>query len=115
MKPGDAVLAQVDGGYSHEFTTAQVHTFLEEEYGEDYKIPNPSKFAVFEDHLLYATGVPRFGKFTDKIQTLRDMQNLFQEYTGVRDYSAKDGVEPRNMPPSCERRVHRRWRLHPGD
>ena len=94
VKPGDAVLAQVDGGYSHEFTTAQVHTFLEEEYGNDYKIPNPSKFAVFEDHLLYATGVPRFGKFTDKIQTLRDMQNLFQDYTGVRDYSAKDGVSP---------------------
>ncbi len=94
VKPGDAVLAQVDGGYSHEFTTAQVHTFLQEEYGDDYKIPNPSKFAVFEDHLLYATGVPRFGKFTDKIQTLRDMQNLFQEYTGVRDYSAKDGVSP---------------------
>ena len=58
VKPGDAVLAQVDGGYSHEFTTAQVHKFLEEEYGDDYVIPNPSKFAVFEDHLLYATGVP---------------------------------------------------------
>ena len=58
VKPGDAVLAQVDGGYSHEFTTAQVHTFLANEYGEDYNVPNPSKFAVFEDHLLYATGVP---------------------------------------------------------
>ena len=94
VKPGDAVLAQVDGGYSHEFTTAQVHTFLADEYGEDYKVPSPSKFAVFEDHLLYATGVPRFGKFTDKIQTLRDMQNSFQVHTGVRDYSAKDGVSP---------------------
>jgi len=94
VKPGDAVLAQVDGGYSHEFTTAQVHTFLSEEYGFDYKIPNPSKFAVFEDHLLYATGVPRFGKFADKIQTLRDMQNTFQDHTGVRDYSATDGISP---------------------
>ena len=94
VKPGDAVLAQVDGGYSHEFTTAQVHTFLAEEYGEDYEIPKPSKFAVFEDHLLYATGVPRFGKFGDKIQTLRDMQNLFQRHTGVRDYSAEDGISP---------------------
>ena len=94
VKPGDAVLAQVDGGYSHEFTTAQVHTFLADEYGEDYKVPRPSKFAVFEDHLLYATGVPRFGKFSDKIQTLRDLQNSFQVHTGVRDYSAKDGVSP---------------------
>ena len=33
VKPGDAVLAQVDGGYSHEFTTAQVHNFLAAEYG----------------------------------------------------------------------------------
>jgi len=94
VKPGDAVLAQVDGGYSHEFTTAQVHTFLANEYGESYNVPNPSKFAVFEDHLLYATGVPRFGKFAEKIQTLRDMQNSFQRHTGVRDYSAKDGVSP---------------------
>ena len=94
VKPGDAVLAQVDGGYSHEFTTAQVHTFLEEEYGEDYKLPNPPKFAVFEDHLLYATGVPRFGRFVDKIQNLRDMQVEFQRRTGVRDYSAENGVSP---------------------
>src|SRR6185295_3449073 len=31
VKPGDAVCVKVDGGYSHEFTTAQVHYFLEEE------------------------------------------------------------------------------------
>ena len=94
VKPGDAVLASVDGGYSHEFTTAQVHEFLTSEYGNGYKIPNPPKFAVFEDHLLYATGVPRFGKFKEKIQTLRDMQNDFQKHTGVRDYSAVNGVSP---------------------
>ncbi|MDC3246827.1 aconitase family protein [Euryarchaeota archaeon] len=94
LKPGDAVLASVDGGYSHEFTTAQVHEFLKIEYGENYSIPNPPKFAVFEDHLLYATGVPRFGKFTEKIQTLRDLQNIFQKHTGVRDYSAVNGVSP---------------------
>ena len=94
VSPGDAVLATVDGGYSHEFTTAQVHTFLEEEYGVDYSLPNPPKFAVFEDHLLYAPGVPRFGPFIDKIQTLRDLQVVFQKHTGVRDYSAKNGVSP---------------------
>lgn len=94
VSPGDAVLATVDGGYSHEFTTAQVHNFLKEEYGVNYSLPNPPKFAVFEDHLLYATGVPRFGAFTDKIQTLRDLQVVFQQHTGVRDYSAKDGVSP---------------------
>ncbi|HJM18492.1 MAG TPA: aconitase family protein [Candidatus Thalassarchaeaceae archaeon] len=94
VKPGDAVLAQVDGGYSHEFTTAQVHEFLRLEYGEDYSLPKPSKFAVFEDHLLYATDVPRFSRFTEKIQTLRDMQNHFQKHTGVRDYSAINGVSP---------------------
>ncbi|RZP11188.1 MAG: aconitate hydratase [Candidatus Poseidoniales archaeon] len=94
VKPGDAVLSQVDGGYSHEFTTAQVHEFLKQEYGGDYSLPNPSKYAVFEDHLLYATEVPRFGRFTEKIQRLRDMQNVFQRHTGVRDYSAEDGISP---------------------
>jgi len=94
VKPGDAVLSQVDGGYSHEFTTAQVHEFLRQEYGNDYSLPDPSKYAVFEDHLLYATGVPRFGRFTEKIQTLRDMQSVFQQHTGVRDYSAEDGISP---------------------
>jgi 3-isopropylmalate/(R)-2-methylmalate dehydratase large subunit len=94
VKPHNAVLAEVNGGYSHEFTTAQVHEFLKLEYGENYSLPDPNKFAVFEDHLLYATGVPRFGPFAEKIQTLRNMQNLFQQHTGVRDYSAKDGVSP---------------------
>jgi 3-isopropylmalate/(R)-2-methylmalate dehydratase large subunit len=94
VSPGDAVLAAVDGGYSHEFTTAQVHNFLATEYGVDYSLPNPPKFAVFEDHLLYATDVPRFGPFVDQIQTLRDLQVVFQKHTGVRDYSAVDGVSP---------------------
>ena len=94
VKPDDPVIAQVQGGYSHEFTTAQVHTFLAEEYGPDYSLPNPSKFAVFEDHLLYAHHNPKFVPFMDKVQTLRDLQVAFQHHSGVRDYSAKDGVSP---------------------
>ena len=94
VKPGDPVIAQVQGGYSHEFTTAQVHTFLQEEYGADYTLPNPGKFAVFEDHLLYAQHNPKFVPFMHKVQTLRDLQVGFQQHTGVRDYSAVDGVSP---------------------
>ena len=94
VKPHDPVIAQVQGGYSHEFTTAQVHTFLSEEYGEDYCLPNPSKFAVFEDHLLYAAHNPKFVPHMHKVQTLRDLQVRFQKHTGVRDYSAVDGVSP---------------------
>jgi len=94
VKPGDPVIAQVQGGYSHEFTTAQVHTFLQEEYGADYALPNPGKFAVFEDHLLYAQHNPKFVPFMHKVQTLRDLQVAFQQHTGVRDYSAVDGVSP---------------------
>ena len=94
VKPGDAILAEVDGGYSHEFTTAQVHTFLAEEFGPDYAVKNREKLAVFEDHLLYATGVARFAKFADKIETLRRLQREFQRHTGVRDYGAVDGVSP---------------------
>ncbi len=94
VEPGDTCLVKVDGGYSHEFTTAQVHHFLAQEYGADYVVQNPSKFAVFEDHLLYADGVKKMAPFADQIQTLRDLQREFQQHTGVRDYSARDGVSP---------------------
>ncbi|HEX4497291.1 MAG TPA: aconitase family protein [Thermoanaerobaculia bacterium] len=94
VKPGDAVVVSVDGGYSHEFTTAQVHYFLEEEYGAGYEIKNPGKFAVFEDHLIYADEVPKMRVFLDKIETLRDLQRDFQCHTGVRDFSAKDRISP---------------------
>ncbi|MGB1588865.1 MAG: aconitase family protein [Candidatus Poseidoniaceae archaeon] len=94
VKPNDPVIAQVQGGYSHEFTTAQVHTFLSEEYGVGYQLPNPDKFAVFEDHLLYAEHNPKFVPHMNKVQTLRDLQVEFQKHTGVRDYSATDGVSP---------------------
>lgn len=94
VRPGDACLVNVDGGYSHEFTTAQVHYFLAQEYGADYRVKNPSKFAVFEDHLLYATGVARMKPFEAQIETLRRLQREFQAHTNVRDYSARDGVSP---------------------
>ena len=94
VQPGDVCLVHVDGGYSHEFTTAQVHWFLGQEFGEDYTIPDASKFAIFEDHLLYATGVARMAPFREQIETLRRLQHDFQAHTGVRDYSAREGVSP---------------------
>jgi len=94
VKPGDVCLVRVDGGYSHEFTTAQVHDFLVREHGPDYAIPNPAKFAVFEDHLLYATGVKKMIPFAEQIETMRRLQREFQRHTGVRDYSARDGISP---------------------
>ncbi|MEM7245151.1 MAG: aconitase family protein [Acidobacteriota bacterium] len=94
VKPGDALVVKVDGGYSHEFTSAQVHFFLEEQYGKDYTVEDPSKFAVFEDHLIYADGVPRMQPFSDKIERLRVLQREFQAHCGLRDYSAVDGVSP---------------------
>lgn len=93
VKPNDAVLVSVDAGYSHEFTTAQVDAFLTDEYG-DYTLKNPVKFAVFEDHLIYATGVPAMAKFSLKINELRELQRAFAARTGVRNYSAIDGVSP---------------------
>jgi 3-isopropylmalate/(R)-2-methylmalate dehydratase large subunit len=110
VAPGDAVVVAVDGGYSHEFTTAQVHHFLAEEYGADYRVRNPEKFAVFEDHLIYATGVPRMAPFADKIETLRRLQVEFQRHTGVRDYSARDGVSP-----GICHEVARQSLIEPGD
>jgi 3-isopropylmalate/(R)-2-methylmalate dehydratase large subunit len=94
VRPGDALCVRVDGGYSHEFTTAQVHFFLEQEYGPDFTLASPGKFAVFEDHLIYADGVPRMAPFSQKIERLRQLQRDFQRRTGVQDYSATGGVSP---------------------
>ncbi|MCB9560319.1 MAG: aconitate hydratase [Kofleriaceae bacterium] len=94
VAPGDAVLVRVDAGYSHEFTTAQVHWFLQNEYGEGYQLKDPSKFAVFEDHLIYAESLPSMAKHTAKIEQLRVMQRAFAAHTGVRNYGAVDGVSP---------------------
>jgi 3-isopropylmalate/(R)-2-methylmalate dehydratase large subunit len=94
LQPGDAVCVRVDGGYSHEFTTAQVGYFLEQEHGPDYALANPRKFAVFEDHLIYADGVPKMAPFSPKIQVLRDLQRAFQRKTGVQDFSAREGISP---------------------
>jgi 3-isopropylmalate/(R)-2-methylmalate dehydratase large subunit len=110
VKPGDAVVVEVDGGYTHEFTTAQVHYFLEQEYGPDYAIKNPQKFAVFEDHLIYADDVARMRPFMDKIQTLRDLQREFQQHTGCRDFSATD-----NISPGICHEVAREFIIDPGD
>jgi 3-isopropylmalate/(R)-2-methylmalate dehydratase large subunit len=110
VKPGDAVVVDVDGGYTHEFTTAQVHYFLEEEYGPEYKIKNPQKFAVFEDHLIYADEVARMRPFLDKINALRQHQRDFQQHTGCRDFSATD-----NISPGICHEVAREYIVDPGD
>jgi len=110
VKPGDAVVVEVDGGYSHEFTTAQVHYFLQQEYGDDYQIRNPDRFAVFEDHLIYADEVERMRPFIGKIDTLRDLQRAFQQHTGTQDYSAEEGVSP-----GICHEVAREYLINPGD
>lgn len=110
VQPGDSVLVKVDAGYSHEFTTAQVHHFLALEYGADYRVQNPSKFAVFEDHLLYADGVAKMAPYAPQIETLRRLQREFQRHTGVRDYSARDGISP-----GICHQVAREQFLDPGD
>ncbi len=110
VKPGDAVVVEVDGGYSHEFTTAQVHYFLEQEYGADYRVKNPEKFAVFEDHLIYADEVKSMRPFIGKVETLRELQRDFQRHTHTRDFSAKDRVSP-----GICHEVAREFLIDPGD
>lgn len=94
LRPGDAVVVKVDAGYSHDYTSAQVHHFLQEAFGPDYRVADAARFAVFEDHLVYADGVPAMAPFAQRIADLRAMQRDFQRHTGVRDYAARDGVSP---------------------
>jgi 3-isopropylmalate/(R)-2-methylmalate dehydratase large subunit len=88
------VIATVDGGYSHEFTTAQVHQFLRHEFGPDYPIKNGKNFAAFEDHLIYADYVKNYKPFMPLIEDLRHIQKEFINRHGLKDYSAKDGISP---------------------
>jgi 3-isopropylmalate/(R)-2-methylmalate dehydratase large subunit len=110
VQPGDAVLVRVDGGYSHEFTSAQVHFFLQNEYGADYQIEDPARFAVFEDHLIYADGVAQMRPFSAKIEELRARQRAFQAHTGVRNFNAVGGVSP-----GICHQVAREQLIEPGD
>ena len=90
----ETTIARVDGGYSHEFTSAQVHKFLEREYGVNYNIKNSHNFAAFEDHLVYADEVKKYAAFMPLIQELRKQQKEFISHNGIKDYSAKDGISP---------------------
>jgi 3-isopropylmalate/(R)-2-methylmalate dehydratase large subunit len=110
VKPGDPVVCRVDAGYSHEFTTAQVHQFLIDEHGPGYRLANPARFAVFEDHLIYADEVARMVPFMPKIETLRRLQREFAETKGVVGYHAKDGVSP-----GICHQVARERMIDPGD
>jgi 3-isopropylmalate/(R)-2-methylmalate dehydratase large subunit len=87
-------IAKVDKGYSHEFTSAQVHKFLEDEFGKDYIIKNPESFAAFEDHLIYTDQVARFSPFSNLIQELRNKQKEFIKHNKIKDYSAKNHISP---------------------
>ncbi len=89
-----SVIATVNGGYSHEFTSAQVHQFLKQEYGHNYTIKNAENFAAFEDHLIYADEVEKYHTFMPLIQDLRRLQKEFIKHTGIKDYSAKSGISP---------------------
>ena len=110
VRPGDAVMVRVDGGYSHEFTSAQVHHFLRQTYGDDYELKHPARFAVFEDHLIYADGVDKMKPFSVKIEKLRQMQRQFQVHTGVRNFGAVEGVSP-----GICHQVAREQIIEPGD
>lgn len=91
---GKSVIARVDGGYSHEFTSAQVHQFLIKQYGPDYHIKNNENFGAFEDHLIYTDEVEKYAPFRPLIKELRKQQKEFIAHNKIRDYSAIDGISP---------------------
>ncbi len=94
VQAGDAVLVEVDGGYSHDFTSAQVHHFLQQEYGTGYTVAKPERFAAFEDHLVYADQVARFAPYLDNVRTMRSLQRDFQAHANVGNFLTQDGESP---------------------
>jgi len=81
LRPGDAVVVSVDSGYSHDYTSAQVHHFLAGEYGPDYFVRNAARFAAFEDHRVYVDEMQKPTPFAPKIERLRGLQREFQRHT----------------------------------
>ena len=110
VKPGDAVLVEVDGGYSHDFTSAQVHHFLQQEYGEGYRIRHPDRFAAFEDHLVYADHVAKLQPLMPQVETMRELQRQFQRQANVGNYLTHDGESP-----GICHEVAREQMISPGD
>ncbi len=110
VKPGDAVLVEVDGGYSHDFTSAQVHYFLQQEYGEGYELRHPDRFAAFEDHLVYAEQVAKLQPFMPQVETMRELQRQFQRHTNVSNYLTHNGESP-----GICHEVAREQMISPGD
>ena len=106
VSPGDAVLATVDGGYSHEFTTAQVHNFLTAEYGADYTLPNPLNLRSLRIICSMQLVFQGLDHLSIKSRCCEIYKSTFQQHTGVRDYSAKDGVSPGICHPSGTGGIH---------
>ena len=56
---------------------------------------NPAKFAVFEDHLIYADERAEDGAvLAPRSRPCATCSAQFQRHTGVRDFSAANGVSP---------------------
>ena len=106
--PATRCVVDVDGGYSHEFTTAQVHYFLEQEYGAGLRDQEPEQVRGLRGPPdLRRRACRRCAPFVDKIETLRELQREFQRHTGVRDFSAQGRHLARHLPRGRARAVHR--------
>ncbi len=95
VKPGDAVVVDVDGGYSHEFTTAQVHHFLDpgvrpglrdRESGEVRRLRGPP-------HLRRRRPAHAFRSWT-RSRPCATCSASISATPACRDFSAKDSISP---------------------
>ena len=94
VRPNDPVIASVQGGYSHEFTTAQVHTFLAENYGDDYHLPQSEGFCGSKITCSTPTTTQSSSRSWTRCKPFVICRKAFQVHTQVRDYSAVDNISP---------------------
>ena len=110
VKPGDAVVVTWTAATATSSPPPRC-TLPVEEYGGGYAVRTPS-FAVFEDHLIYADGVPGCA-LPGKIETLRDCSGSSRS-TPACATTRRGRRLARHLPPGGARAVHRAGRLHPG-
>ena len=107
--------SSVDGGYTHEFTTAQVHYFLEQEYGAGLRDQEPGEVRRLRGPPdLRRRRAEDARRSSTRSRRCATCSATFQQHTGVPRLLGRRRRLARHLPRGRARADHRSRRLHPG-